>query len=1038
MGVKLPSAFGPHSSSIFIRQSLRPAKTAWAKCWISKIANNCCIALTALAVCMSGCDNHIDNHSRERDLEFSISRATWSSVDLSNDGKSIVISALGDIYEVPIDGGIATAILTDKHINIQPRYSHDGENILFASNRSGVFLGWKVSRSSGEIARLTTNSESEQFTIAESNNGLYAYQTSLHGAGNILVQNANGDLVESIENSKEPTFWNDCLYFSKKQHLDDELSWQIARRCQGFDAEETVLVGKYPLVRPIVSRSGRFVVFGIAKMGRLSLSLLNTNDGSQRILDEDFIKIATNIRANVSPTRMPGAVFSRNDRYLYAISGSGRLYRFDLVSYEKTEIPFSVQVKKRIPRKPHIKAALVGADRSFDVASIRWTQQICDGRAVFGSVGKIWIAGRKGSISQLTPDSEIHYFPEVNIPQGTVAFVDFSGGEHAKLHFTSLGRFSLDRVLVEEAGFLASPAWTSDGMRLAYLKGNRVAWDGPGYRAVELSVMIYDVANGSQKEVASIRLGQDQVRRPEWIPRLEFTTVNGEEYIAVDHHDGFKRALRRFKVADGSEMHGIPSPIQASFVSVSPDSSVTLTIHEASVCTYPAENSRCFDIPNIDHIVWEDSQVAKVSSNGSIWRLDTHSGQQEKVRQISLRLPRIVGGRLAVRGATVFVGPDLRRLERATILVSGRRIEKIGREEEIVVPAEYEVIDAYGSYVIPGLIDSHFHINANRDARRGVYGRQEASLKAALAFGVTTVFDPAEQLSAVNLQNDLVQSGQLVGPRVFGSGYPLLGMIKSYDTLADSQEEAHQLVGARYDQGAVLVKSYAQPTRANREYIVKAAKQAGVGVTAELVWFDLELLSLAAEGHNSIEHMGNSTEISLNEDWATYFARTETNFTTTLSTMLPRSSCTAPAYDVDIEQRVKRLSAVAAYESWKSKSCAVGAIPEEVRFKASNVGEIIKHGGIVSAGSHGDIDGIGLHVEATLLASGGIDVTSILKALTYNGALKLGVERDLGSIGSGKIADMVILHEDPFQDLQNLMRPEYVVRDGVVFAVSQW
>ena len=120
---------------------------------------------------MSGCDNHIDNHSRERDLEFSISRATWSSVDLSNDGKSIVISALGDIYEVPIDGGIATAILTDKHINIQPRYSHDGENILFASNRSGVFLGWKISRSSGEIARLTTNSESEQFTIAESNNG---------------------------------------------------------------------------------------------------------------------------------------------------------------------------------------------------------------------------------------------------------------------------------------------------------------------------------------------------------------------------------------------------------------------------------------------------------------------------------------------------------------------------------------------------------------------------------------------------------------------------------------------------------------------------------------------------------------------------------------------------------------------------------------------------------------------------------------------------------------------------------------------------
>jgi imidazolonepropionase-like amidohydrolase len=100
---------------------------------------------------------------------------------------------------------------------------------------------------------------------------------------------------------------------------------------------------------------------------------------------------------------------------------------------------------------------------------------------------------------------------------------------------------------------------------------------------------------------------------------------------------------------------------------------------------------------------------------------------------------------------------------------------------------------------------------------------------------------------------------------------------------------------------------------------------------------------------------------------------------------------------------------------------------------ASELHRLQDAGVLLTMGAHGQRMGLGAHWEMELFTHGGFTPLEALRVATINGFRHQGLDRDLGSIETGKLADLVVLEHNPLDDIRNTRSVRYVVQNGVVF-----
>jgi imidazolonepropionase-like amidohydrolase len=422
---------------------------------------------------------------------------------------------------------------------------------------------------------------------------------------------------------------------------------------------------------------------------------------------------------------------------------------------------------------------------------------------------------------------------------------------------------------------------------------------------------------------------------------------------------------------------------------------------------------------------------------------------------------------LAITRVTVIDATGTPARPEMTVVVTGERIAAVGKSGEVGVPNGARVVDGRGKYLIPGLWDMHVHTVS------------ESFLPLYLANGVTGVRDMhALDANTIFGLRKQVQESKQPGPRIVVAGMLVDGPnpLVSGSLVAANAAEGREAVRKLKKMGADFVKVYTKLPHEAYLSIADEAKMQGLAFAGHVP----ESVSAAEAsdlGQKSIEHLtgvelacsekedelrreavaalatadnravgellgriGARAADSFSEKKArTLYARFARNGTWQVPTLTVLRSLTSlddPKFTAD--PRVKYMPpSLRSYWSVMKLSPETVAWLERAYKRATGLARAMHRAGVPflagtdTPGVPYVFPGFSLHDELALLVSEcGFTPLEALQAATRDPARFLGREKDLGTVETGKLADLVLLDADPLADIHNTTKIAAVVVNG--------
>lgn len=1095
-----------------------------------------------------------------RTLSFTTDEASWISLDVSPNGATIVFEILGDLYTLPMAGGTATRITSGSGWDQQPRYSPDGKQLVFVSDRNGSKNLW-VANADGTRPRALTRSErmnfsspiwssDGQYVIATRTGQLWMYHTGggsgvqltgLRPEGSAATPGPVASHLAAAPSGDARYLWVNVSGFvapslatalthdggaPESEAFDTHTARSNARRIGPFQVAQFDRTTGRTLVRthevdgafrPVASPDGRWLVYATRHDARGMLKLRDLTTGEERWLVSDVQRDASQGGGNNDRDLYPGSAFTPDSRALIT-SYSGRIWRVAIPSGAVTPIPFTAQVEQRMGTFAKFEYPV--NDSTLIVTQIRGARPSPDGRTLaFTALDRLYagtmVASTTGDTSvrqvqnprRLTSGTVVEHAPTWSPDGRYLAFVTWSDTVGGHIYRVRADGSAPAERLTRTAAFYDKVAYTKDGGRIMAVRGSR-------YSRLRQFEDFGNIANG-ELEYVTVPADGGEVSRIAWTGSGESQQGRKVPHVGPDSTRLYVWAGNEGLISmrfDGSDrkvvvrVAGPPPPAQPlppgatpppppspDEVVLSPDGTRALVLanHHVFVITVPpivgqapAVAVSAGGVPSArltkiggDFIGWStdgamayysigrswfsyDVRAAELAVRDSVSRADSiataggiggagaggaaaagaaagGAAGRDSTRKATTAyvLPRhdvtIVAtkdkprGSVLLRGARIITMNGAQIIDKGDIVVTDNRIAAVGKSGSLRVPAGARVIDVSGKTILPGYVDIHAH----NWFGWGVHRDQVTQLLANLAYGVTTQRDPQTSATDILTYTDLMETGALIGPRLYSTGPGIFASdnIRSLD-------EARDVLRRYADHyNTKTIKQYLAGDRKVRQWVIMAAQELGLTTTTE-GGSNLSMnLTLMQDGYPGLEHA--LPIFPLFKDVVQLQVASGITYTPTLVVGYGGPiglNYWLTHYNVDADAKLHRFTPHDELDAWKTLQYNRD---DQYIFKghAQQLAKMVKAGGRVGLGSHGELQGLGVHWELWMMQSGGLTAFETLRAATIHGADAIGLAKDLGSLEVGKLADLQVLDRNPLADITNTNSVRYVMKNGRLY-----
>lgn len=982
-------------------------------------------------------------------MRFTASEGTWIALDVDAQGETIAFELLGDLYALPINGGTAQCIASGRAFQSQPRFSPDGQQIAFVSDANGSDNLW-IMDSNGKHARQLTHRSSDIILSPEWNpSGKSIYYTVMtdgwsrkttiyelnldSGEEQLVFDNANGPssmLVSApppgpYTGSVHPN-GTSILFSSITPRSHNQRSGPKSEILQFSFAEKSVV--KLPLegrnaMKPLWSRNGKWLAYAAEKSGVTGLKLRDMQTGSEKWLV--FPLQRNELEARATRDVLPNFCFTPDHEALI-IAFNGKIHQIQLDDASAKEIPFTATVNLDIVPTLHFQHQI-----PEDSLIARFVQQPAvsrSGKLAFSTLGRIYIRNTPADKPiPVSPPNTYAFFPAWAPDDAFLVFCtwDASGG--------ALWQYvpgELPRKITRENGFFAEPAVSADGKKIVAIRAPEGLKRSTRFRAIPdaAEFVVIDLQTGHVLD----QMPSNGYLHPRFTDHPEAITAvsPAKGWILKEKGKPDRLILKStipakdLKVSDNGTKMLLLTPDGKLFSSDLPEKILLDSYHEP-VEVNPLANGQLLSEALPEAFAFAEGASTAIWTAGN--KLSWHSDTSIHTDTLQIKFPRErTGDRLLLRGGTCLTMNGKEVLENADLLIVHNRIAKIGPKGSFTLPEGTTILDVSGKFLLPGFIDLHAHLYLNPE----VLEPENPAMLANLAFGTTTVRDP-QATPDVFAYADLIASGRAIGPRIFSTGPGLF----SWDGLNSFEKLKARLEVYKYRYQTDYIKSYLIGTRQQREWMVRACRELELMPTAEGGADTKQNITHAMDGFSGNEH--SLPLANLYDDVVQLFAGSQIVYTPTLLVTfggpLPIYRLLAEEKPLDNPRLRRFFPEEELYEKSATRLLFFRPDDYHVTEVAQSTQKIAAAGGKIGLGGHGEMQGLQNHWEMWLLASGGMDAYEVLRTATLNGAQALGLEKDLGSLVAGKLADVLILDQNPLENIRHSTSIRYVIKNGILY-----